>query len=99
MRVAYQRQQAEELMTLEELRTHLGELDGRRAEAERERRARSGGEPASRAASSLPTQSRRTAAEPGSAPDALGMLPGTQVRPAEPVGDRGLSLGTTFIHH
>ena len=39
MRVAYQRQQAEELMTLEELRTHLGELDGWRAEAERERRA------------------------------------------------------------
>ena len=36
MRVAYQRQQAEELMTLEELRTHLGELDGRRAEARRE---------------------------------------------------------------
>ena len=58
-----------------------------------------GGEPASRAASSLPTQSRRTAAEPGSAPDALGMLPSKQVRPAEPVGDRGLTLGTTFIHH
>lgn len=36
MRVAYQRQQAEGLMSLEELRAHLGELDERRAEAEDE---------------------------------------------------------------
>jgi len=36
MRVAYQRQQAEGLMSLEELRAHLSELDERRAEAERE---------------------------------------------------------------
>jgi hypothetical protein len=36
LRVAYQRQQAEVLMTLEELRAHLGELDRRRAEAESE---------------------------------------------------------------
>ena len=36
MRVAYQRQQAEGLMSLEELRVHLSELDERRAEAERE---------------------------------------------------------------
>jgi hypothetical protein len=36
MRVAYQRQQAEELMTFEELRAHLSELDGRRTEAESE---------------------------------------------------------------
>jgi chromosome segregation ATPase len=36
MRVAYQRQQAEGLMSLEELRAHLNELDKRRAEAESE---------------------------------------------------------------
>jgi hypothetical protein len=36
VRLAYQRQQAEGLMTLEELRAHLRDLDGRRAEAERE---------------------------------------------------------------
>ena len=36
MRMAYQRQQAEGLMTLEELRAHLSKLDGRRAEAESE---------------------------------------------------------------
>lgn len=36
MRVAYLRQQAEGLMSLEELRAHLGELDERRAEAEDE---------------------------------------------------------------
>jgi hypothetical protein len=36
MRVAYQRQQAERLMSLEELRAHLSELDERRAEAESE---------------------------------------------------------------
>jgi hypothetical protein len=36
MRVAYQRQQAEGLMNLEELRAHLIELNERRAEAERE---------------------------------------------------------------
>ena len=36
MRVAYQRQQAEGLMSLEELRTHLSELNERGAEAERE---------------------------------------------------------------
>ena len=35
-RVAYQRQQAEGLMTLEELRAHLSELDERRGEAESE---------------------------------------------------------------
>ena len=36
VRLAYQRQQAEGLMTLEELRAHLRNLDERRAEAERE---------------------------------------------------------------
>ncbi|MDP8899702.1 MAG: recombinase family protein, partial [Actinomycetota bacterium] len=36
VRLTYQRQQAEELMTLEELRAHLRDLDGRKAEAERE---------------------------------------------------------------
>jgi hypothetical protein len=36
MRVAYQRQQAEGLVTLEELRAYLGELDERRDEAEGE---------------------------------------------------------------
>jgi hypothetical protein len=36
MRVAYQRQQAEGLMSQEELRAHLNELDKRRAEAESE---------------------------------------------------------------
>jgi hypothetical protein len=36
MRVAYQRQQAEGLMTVEELRARLGELDERRTEAEGE---------------------------------------------------------------
>jgi hypothetical protein len=36
VRVAYQRQQAEGLMSLEELRAHLSELDERRAEAEKE---------------------------------------------------------------
>jgi site-specific DNA recombinase len=36
MRVAYQRQQAEGLLTLEELRAHLAELDERKAEAEGE---------------------------------------------------------------
>jgi hypothetical protein len=36
LRVTYQRQQAEGLMTLEELRAHLDELDERRAEAESE---------------------------------------------------------------
>lgn len=36
VRVAYQRQQAEGLMTLEELRVHLGQLDESRAEAESE---------------------------------------------------------------
>lgn len=35
LRVAYQRQQAEGLMTLEELRAHLSELDTRKAGAER----------------------------------------------------------------
>ncbi len=36
MRVAYQRQQAEGLMTLEELRAHLSELDEQREQAESE---------------------------------------------------------------
>jgi chromosome segregation ATPase len=36
VRVAHQRQQAEGLMTLEELRGHLGELDEQRTDAESE---------------------------------------------------------------
>jgi hypothetical protein len=56
-----------------------------------------GSEPASQAASSLPVQSRRTTAGPGSVPAGLGMLLGEPVRPASSAGDGRGFLANSFI--
>src|SRR5215213_8566470 len=56
-----------------------------------------GGEPASRAASLLPVQSRRTAARPGSVPAGLGMLLSEPVRPAGSAGAGRGFIANSFI--